>query len=254
MKPNCFLGAWRTLIYGQRRLIAMLLLPMVLVGCGTRPAPAALNVNRVWVVPVAPIPQMYTENKGLPIGILWQSIADNIKSSEFTRQLDQARLSAATRMTGAVVAALNAQGFQAQVLEGVQRPADAPNNIDASKLPTKDPVLLVYFNEVGMYSSRFSLDYVPKINVYAQLMDSGKDDLGYFDYVYYGADARGSESWSVPADPKFRWSSFNDLVSQPQKVAEAYDAGVDAIATRLAVNLRAQVQARARITSAVPAR
>lgn len=236
------------------RPLAIIFLAFSLAACASRAPEKPLAVSRVWVLPVAPIPHMYTENKGIPLGIIWQSIADTMKSNEFTQRLDQARLASATRMTGAVVDALNSQGFQAQVLEGVKRLPDAPNNIDASKLPTKDPVLLVYFNEVGMYSSRFSMDYLPKMNVYAQLMDSGKDDMGYFDYVYYGADARGAESWSVPADPKFKWASFNDMVSQPQKVAEAYDAGVDSIATRLAVNLRARAQVRPSTTLVLPAR
>ena len=98
MKTNsCALDALRTFTRGGGKLLFLISLSMVLAACGTRTASAPLNISRVWVVPVAPVPQMYTENKGLPIGILWQSIADNIKSSEFTSQLDQTRLAAATR-------------------------------------------------------------------------------------------------------------------------------------------------------------
>ena len=148
-----------------------------LVGCATRSAPVPLNVTRVWVIPVAPIPHMYTENKGVPLGVIWQSIADTIKSNDFTQRLDQTRQSSASRMTDALVNALNAQGFDARVLQGVQRLPKDPNYIDPKKLPTTDPVLHVYFNEVGMYSSRFSMDYVPRMNVYAELIDSGNNDI-----------------------------------------------------------------------------
>ncbi|RZL68592.1 MAG: hypothetical protein EOP77_00780 [Variovorax sp.] len=193
---------------------------------------------------------MYTENKGIPLGVIWQSIADTIKSNDFTQRLDQTRQGSASRMTDALVNALNAQGFDARVLQGVQRLPKDPNYIDPKKLPTAEPVLHVYFNEVGMYSSRFSMNYVPRMNVYAELIDSGNNDFGYSDYVYYGADARGSAPWSIPADPAFKWGSFNEMVERPQGVTDAYNAAVDAIAMRLAVNLRAQVKSRSDTTPA----
>ncbi|RYF48727.1 MAG: hypothetical protein EOO27_34945 [Comamonadaceae bacterium] len=187
---------------------------------------------------------MYTENKGIPLGVIWQSIADTIKSNDFTQRLDQTRQGSAARMTDALVNALNAQGFDARVLQGVPRSPKDPNYIDPKKLPTTDPVFHVQFNEVGMYSSRFSMDYVPRMNVYAELIDSANNDFGYSDYVYYGADARGAAPWSIPSDPAFKWSSFNAMVERPQGVTDAYNAAVDAIAVRLAANLREEVKAR----------
>ncbi|CKV01698.1 Uncharacterised protein [Mycobacterium tuberculosis] len=45
----------------------------------------------------------------------------------------------------------------------------------------------------------------------------------------------------MPANPEHRWSSFSELVERPQEVVQSYDHAVDALATRIAQNIRAQV-------------
>lgn len=209
--------------------------------CGSRPtAPAPLPViTRVMVIPVAPIDKLHTENKGVPLGVLWQSLADRIKGSKFNERMEAVRKDMGPKLTAALVQQLSAQGYQAQVLEGVVRPAASPDNIDLSKLRTSEPVLHVYFNEVGMYSARFSTDYVPRVNVNAYLMDSKDGDSVYSETLYYGADASGGASNSVPANASHRWGSFGELVEQPQAVATSYDDAVTALATRIAKNIRA---------------
>jgi hypothetical protein len=221
--------------------LALITVTLVLVGCGSRPgtAPELPVVTRVMVIPVAPIKKLHIENKGIPLGVLWQSIADRVKGSEFNERMESVRNDMGPKMTAALVAQLNAQGYQAQALEGVSRPAASPDNIDYGLLPTSEPVLHVYFNEVGMSSARFSTDYVPRVNLSAYLMTAKDGDTVYSETIYYGADASGDSSGSVPANARDRWGSFGELVAQPQVVARSYDDAVTALATRIARNIRA---------------
>jgi len=214
---------------------------LALAACGSGPGtpPPLPVIARIMVIPVAPINKLHTENKGIPLGVLWQSIADRVKGSEFNERMESVRKDMGPKMTAALVKQLNAQGYRAEALEGVIRPAASPDNLDYGKLPTPEPVLHVYFNEVGMYSARFSTDYVPRVNLSAYLMDSKDGDTVYSETIYYGADASGDTSGSVPADARDRWPNFGELVAHPQDVARSYDDAVTALATRIARNIRA---------------
>jgi len=214
---------------------------LLLAGCGSRPAtaPELPTVTRIMVIPVAPIDKLHTENKGVPLGVLWQSIADRVKGSEFNERMEAVRKDMGPKMTAALVQQLNAQGYQAQALEGVSRPAASPDHIAYGKLPTSEPVLHVYFNEVGMYSARFSTDYVPRVNLSVDLMTGSDHDSVYSETIYYGADASGESSRSVPANARDRWGSFGELVAKQQEVTRSYDDAVNALATRIARNIRA---------------
>lgn len=198
-------------------------------------------MTRAMVVPVAPIDKMHTENKGIPLGVLWQSVADRIKSSDFNERMETTRKDMGPKLTAALVRQLAAQGYEAQVVEGASgRPAQSA--IDENKLPPTDAVLRVYFNEVGMFSARFSRDYVSRLNLSAYLVRGETEDSLYSETLYYGADATNDKaSWSGPANPDHHWSSFNELFEHPQEVAQSYDHAVNALATRIAQNIRAQV-------------
>lgn len=203
------------------------------------------------VLPVMPIAKLHTDNKGIPIGVLWQSIADRIKSSDFNERMEAVRKDMGPKMTAALVRQLSAQGYDAQVLEGVPRPASSPESIDYSKLPATDHVLHMYFNEVGMHSARFSMDYVPRVNLSAYLIGPEEQGTIYDETIYYGADSSGNASWSVPANPTHHWSSFGELVAKPQEVARSYDEAIEALAAKIAQNIRQQFRpASARISAA----
>ena len=191
------------------------------------------------VLPVAPVKKLYTENKGVPLGVLWQGIANRNKSTALTDSMEATRNTMASALTNALLKELNGSGFDAQLLEGVQRPPASPDDIDYPKLPTVLPVLHVYFEEVGMYSSRFSLDYIPRVNVTAYLVRPRNEESLFSETIYYGADAGNKASRSIPSDPQYKWPSFDALIQQPKEVSDAYGAAVAAIASKIAVNLRA---------------
>jgi len=140
----------------------------------------------------------------------------------------------------ALLRQLIAQGYEAQAAEGTLGQPARPD-IDESKLPSTDAVLRIYLNEVGMYSARFSKGYVPRVNLSAYLVRGQTEDSLYSETLYYGADANGEASWSVPANPDHRWSSFNELFEHPQEVARSYDYAIDALAKKIAQNVPTQV-------------
>jgi|GEM_PF-1736282 hypothetical protein len=227
----------------------------LLVGCARSPVASMPQapVTRVMVVPVAPIDKMHTENKGIPLGVLWQSVADRIKSSDFNERMEATRKDMGPKLTAALVRQLAVQGYEAQVVEGAsERPTQSA--IDERKLPPAHAVLRVYLNEVGMSSARFSRDYVPRVNLSAYLVRGETEESLYSETLYYGADATNEKaSWSVPANSDHHWSSFNELVEHPQEVAQSYDHAVNALATRVAQNIRAQVSPSAVVVrSAAP--
>jgi len=198
-------------------------------------------LTRVMVVPLAPIDKLHTENKGIPLGVPWQSAADCIKSSDFNERMETTRKDMGPKLTEALVQQLALRGYEAQAILGAPG-SSAESAIDESKLPSTDAVLRVYLNEVGMSSARFSRDYVPRVDLSAYLVRGETEESLYSETLYYGADATGSKaSWSVPANPDHRWSSFNELVEHSQDVAQSYDHAVKALATRIAQNIRTLV-------------
>lgn len=219
------------------RVFSCLVVLALLGGCASPRKPPE-NIKQVMLLPVAPVEKLYTENKGVPIGVLWQSLADRQKSTAFTGNMEATRNSMALALTNALLKELKASGFDAKLLEGVTRSPDSPDNIDYTKLPTAHPVLHVYFEDVGMYSSRFSLDYIPRVNVTADLVRPGDKKSFYSDTIYYGADSRGESPTSIPSDPRYKWASFSALIEQPKEVSDSYTAAIAAIASRIAANLR----------------
>ncbi|MBB3180453.1 hypothetical protein FHW64_004887 [Variovorax sp. Sphag1AA] len=222
------------------RAFITLALFVSIAGCARMPAapePPPPPVTQIRVIPVLPIDRLRTENKGIPVGVLWQSLADRIKSNIFNEQMESTRLSLGPAFTRALVEALEAQGFQASVLEGVERPPASPDDIDYARIPGADPVLHVYIFELGMHSARFSLDYVPRVNLSASLLWPKSGDLIYGDSIYYGADAKGNSPTSVPGDPRFKWSSFGALTDDPKAVAQSYEVAVDVLAKHIAAQI-----------------
>jgi len=97
-----------------------------------------------------------------------------------------------------------------------------------------------------MYSARFSLDYMPRVNLTAYLAYPASGDEVYSEDIRYGADADGDTPNDIPADPRHRWTSFNEMYAQPQQVAYSYDTAVEALAARIARNIRATAPPAAR--------
>ena len=233
-------------IVSRRSLLVLSFATLALMGCAHKETDRVQRppIRQIQLVPVAPVDRLYTENKGLPVGILWQGLADRIKSKEFDERMSAARKAMATRMTDALRKSLAAQGYEVQVLDGIARPASSPDDINYLALPGAEPVLHVYFTDVGMYSPRFSPDYIPRVNVTANLLrpNPKTEDYAYSENIRYGADSSGDKSWSIPAADKFKWPNFGALTEHPDEVEASYSAAVDALAEKIALNIRTQAK------------
>jgi hypothetical protein len=199
------------------------------------------------LIPIVSPAQLNTENKTLALPLLpalvIQSIDNRRKSEAFDRKMEDTRRQMGAKLQAALLDALKADGFDPFVLESVKRSATDPDNVDFKSIAAQAPVLQVAFYGVGMYSPRTSLDYEPRVNAWA-ILKARPDatDVLTEDYVYYGADSGGkTNDWSIPADPKYRYPSFDALIERADEVTEAYDVAVRAIAQRIAKQLRAQL-------------
>lgn len=231
------------------RAIAPLLMVLITVSlgaCASRPEQPKPDIHRFTLIPVASPLYVSTANKTLALplvpALIVSAIDNSRKSALFDEKLASTRNEMGEKMTAALLKELAAHGFEVTLFENVQRPVDDPDAIDYKRLPTREPVLHVAFTEVGMYAGRLSIDYQPKVNVSAQLW-ARPDDKAWTvsEQFFYGADSSGDNDWSAPADPKYRYPDFDTLMSKSDEVAESYDAAIQALAKRVASQLRAQL-------------
>jgi hypothetical protein len=125
------------------------------------------------------------------------------KAAIFNEKLSAQPSSLAERFTADAAKALRAHGYQVEVLEGVVRPPDDPDNVDYDKLvTTADAVLQIRLTEVGLYSPLSSNRYLPRVNTQANLFVKGRSDYLYDQEILYGVDARSGNAWAIEADPK----------------------------------------------------
>lgn len=231
------------------RATALLLLASIAVavaGCASRPEEPKPEIRRFTLIPVASPLNVSTANKTLALplvpALIVTSIDNRWKSARFDEKLASVRQAMGQKMTEALMKELTAQGFEVSLLQNVERPADDPDDIDYKRLPTRAPVLHVAFTEVGMYSGRLSNDYQPKVNVSAYLWERpGDKDWRMSEEFFYGADSSSDNDWNAPADPKYRYADFDTLMSRSDEVADSYDIAIQALAKRIASQLRAQL-------------
>lgn len=205
------------------------------------------EIRRIALIPVAPPPRLYAENKTLPLlappALIVQSIDNNRQSDAFDRKMNATRQAMGAKLTAALLEELKAQCFAPALLQNVNRSATDLNEVDYRSLHTRDAVLHVGFSRVGMSSSRWSNGYEPQVNAWALLKarPAALDRLAE-GYVYYGADSGGQSSvWNVPADSRYCYATFEDLIAKVEEVSAGYDAAIRVIALRIAEQLRKQL-------------
>lgn len=145
-----------------------------------------------------------------------------------------------TKLTAALVKQLRREGYQAEVLEGAIRNPQSPEEVDYKAQPGTEPILHVYYLQADMFSSTTSTYYVPRINITATLVGRGSEDALWEESIYYGADAKGNASWSIPSPNRFQFADFQSLIKQTPQVLASYDHGIESLARRVARNLRKQ--------------
>lgn len=101
-----------------------------------------------------------------------------------------------------------------------------------------DAVLFVQFGNVGYISGGFSLHYEPTVLVKAQLVDEQTKKYLYSRTFCVGFKMKIRHAVMLPADPQFRFSSFDDLMAHADKAVTGLDRCAQLAADRIGSDLR----------------
>jgi hypothetical protein len=224
-------------------LKVMMLSSLVLMtACASNSKTAAnhpMQIRRIALIPAAN-PKLYSfENAAPAIGgypfQYWVNKADSkSKAKIFNERLNSKPAHLGDELTEEIASALRSHGFTVEILEGLARPADDPDNVDYDKIPSNvDAILHVWISEVGLYSSGFSLDYIPRVNAGGKLFVKGQEDNLYSEDIYYGVDAKKGKEWAIVPDAKYRYRSFDLVMSSIDELRSAYATGVLEISRRM---------------------
>jgi hypothetical protein len=224
------------------KVVAVFSILALMSACATHPKTTASRptaIKRIAIIP-ASNPKLYSfENAAPPIGgypfQYWVNKADSkSKAKIFNDRLNSKPANLGDEFTAEVAAALRGHGFTVEILEGLSRPADDPDNVDYDKVTSNaDAILHVWISEVGLYSSGFSLDYIPRVNAGGKLFVKGQEDNIYSEDIYYGVDARKGKQWAIVPDAKYAYRSFELVMSNIDELRSAYATGVLEISKRM---------------------
>jgi hypothetical protein len=224
------------------KVVAVLSILALMPACASHPKTTAVRptaIKRIAIIP-ASNPKSYTfENAAPPIGgypfQFWVNKADSkSKGRTFNDTMNSRPSHLGDDLTEEVAAELRSHGFAVEILAGLARPAGDPDNVDYDKITANaDAILHLWIAEVGLYSSGFSLDYIPRVNASGKLFVLGQEDSIYDEGIYYGVDARKGKEWAIVPDPKYAYRSFELVMSNIDDVRSAYAAGVLEISRRM---------------------
>mgnify|MGYP001325390923 CR=1 FL=1 len=205
--------------------------------------PAAVNrhgIRRIAIIPPAS-PVVYELHNVsalafvIPLSGTLNHLDSKEKSKLFGEKLKPLDASRARTFARNVADDLDRLGYHARILEDVARDPEDPDAVDYERLATSaDAVLHLRFSTVGLYSSRTSTQYVPRVNASGVLVVKGQEDYLYDREIYYGADARAGKSWAIVADEQYAYPTFEAVMSNLDAIRGAFDAASRAIGQRLA--------------------
>jgi hypothetical protein len=203
-------------------------------------------IHRIALIP-ATNPRWYTfENAAPPVGYplqFWVNKLDShSKANRFNAAIDPSKAAIGDMLTNAVEQNLREHGFEVQVIHNLVRTPDDPDNIDEDKLANEldaDAIVHVWVNEVGMYSAHTSTKYIPRVNLSGKMWAKGQEGNLFSDEVDYGVDAKKGKPLEIVADDRFRWGSFDEVMSKIDEIRSAYTTGAQLAAATLAEQLSA---------------
>jgi hypothetical protein len=225
----------------MHKVMALLVVFALTTGCATHSTTVAKHpsdIKRIALIP-ASNPRLYSfENAAFPVGYPFQFWVNKFdsksKAKTFNDSLNSHPENLGTELTERVAAALRGYGFNVEIVDGLPRPADDPDNVDYDKVSSDaDAILHLWISDVGLYSSGISLDYIPRVNAGAKLFFKGADDNIYNEVIYYGVDARKGKEWAIVPDPNFAFRSFDLVMSNIDEVRAAFSTGVVEISRRM---------------------
>lgn len=230
----------------MRRVAIIVSAFLFLTACAAHPKIAATHppIRRIAIIPATSPASFSFENAAPPIGYpgqYWVNKLDSKNKAEaFNEKVGARRNTLGADLTDEVAAALRAEGFVIEILEGLARPANDPDDVDEDKVVTDaDAILHLRISEVGLYSSRASTKYIPRVNASGKLYIRGQDDDIYNEDISYGVDAKKGKSWAIMPDPKFAYGSFDEVMTSIDGVKAAFSQGALEISKRMSDQITA---------------
>jgi hypothetical protein len=229
---------------GLLRPLVAVLVAAALAGCASkRPLPDKPILHTIALIPATEPREMTLLNQTVMIflsPIVETGIMLNSKSKAkvFTEAMQSRHLELASRLTTKVVDGLRSAGYRVEVLDHLARPAADPDDIDYDKLGTAAEVIVqLRVNEVGLFSSRNSNDYLPRVNIDGKLYIRAFDDAPYDETLYFGVDAQEGKTRHIVADPKFAYPTFDAVTANYDQIGALFQDATDQIATVMIVGL-----------------
>ncbi len=155
------------------------------------------------------------------IGGLIQGVTNVDHSKQFVEVLKQQKQSLSEPLERAVTEALKADGFEVTVARD-QKPklaADGKSDDYSEVHVDADAILSVWFGVVGYMSAPNSTHYEPWVLIKARLLDAKTKKDIYFKTFCVGYKMKIENAVMLPADPKYRYKSFDDLMAHTSDAA-----------------------------------
>lgn len=226
------------------RLVMAAAMIAALAACASKvPLRESPVVHRIALIPASEPRQLTLLNQTVaaflsPIVETGVILSSRAKAREFSEAMQSRHLGLAARLTTTVVEGLRRAGYRVDVLDQLVRPVGDPDDIDYDKLGTDAEVIVqLRINEVGVFSSRTSSNYLPRVNVDGKLYVRAFDDAPYDETLFYGVDAQTGHDRMIMADPKLAYPTFDAVMASADQLGVVFQDATDRLASLLTADL-----------------
>jgi len=231
------------------RVVFLLGAALTAFGCATSPEETTKPaIKSIALVPASnPKAVSYESRSTAAVLLPFANIANSIDSKNRRAQLTMAmqvdRLGLGDKLTEVVAEELRRAGYRVDILSGIARPADYPDNIDPRTIKSdSDAILQLIVNDVGIYSGFMSDSYVPRVTGYGLMYATGRRRPLFDGETHFGAHAEKGKDWAVEIDPKYTYSGPDQVVAKVDEVRTVFTNGTVATGKRMAQRILAAIR------------
>jgi hypothetical protein len=176
------------------------------------------------------------------VGGLIQGATNADHSKTFVAALRLRKPTLSDEMLRAITLALRDDGFEVTVAAD-QKPklaADGKSDDYSDIHVDADAILSVWFGVVGYMSPPRSSQYEPWVMIKARLLDAKTKKDIYYKTFCVGYKMRIENSVALPADPKYQYDSFDELMAHVSDAAAGLVDCEEITAKRIGADLKTQ--------------
>lgn len=200
----------------------------------------------VAIAPIAPIENISFQTKSSHIGLLalpeiWANRgAEKDRVAELKHVIEEAAFEPRAAMRDALASELMQRHVKVSLNDDIRYVANDPDTIDYKATQSDATYILnVLISDMGVCSNRLSSRFIPRLNVYFNLVEKKTAKPVYTQSIYYGADAQQDGEDQITVGPKYAFDTPEDVFAMKAELIDAWRDGIAKIA-RLAAS---QIQA-----------